>query len=476
MPQARELLLRLLMALTLLLAAAFAAAAQASPPLLDGALGSWLDERVAPELARTLSQHPMFKGETVRFASLRNGVPQTTSTELNEAIERRLTQRLLAAQGVRLAVDRPGQACQLPQAVNYIIGIEVSATGSRSASLNLAIIDAQESVWVSGISFQWQGRLSTAERLALASSVITANPGTAESPLPLADADQIARAIRERLRCSLPRGLDGPVYVSTAEDVALSRISLALQGELLTSPLAALTADRQSARWIMAVDSQSAGAQLQEIHVNLQDTDGAGGQRVASVFVAGAAPHRAAGVSPPPPVSQPPSSPLLSALSAAPAEPVGICDDRKARNNSCVEVAFDLRRAAYLMVFTTQALGVRNLSCESPLSRSDAGPRRFRLRVPPGRLPPATGGDLNPAQQSRSPDAGLYVIATEDRTAARRLHGLLQRAPGACRSSESHKNMQTWLAEVREATLKYAGRLEWGAIHLAHEPEGVVQL
>lgn len=454
-----------------------ATATQASPPLLDRELGDWLDDSVAPELAKTLSQHPMFKGETVRFASLRNGVPQTTSTELNEAIERRLTQRLLAASGVRLAVDRPGQACQVPQAVNYIIGIEVSATGSRSASLNLAIIDVQESVWVSGISFQWQGRLSSAERLALASSVTTANPGTAESPLPLADADRIARTIRQRLRCSLPQGLDGPVYVSTAEDVALSRISLALQGELLTSPLAALTADRQSARWIMALESQSAGARLQEIHVNLQDTDGAGGQRIASVFAAGSgAPHRVATMPPASTASMVSRLPLLSPLSTEPAEPVGVCDDRKARNNSCVEVTFDLHRPAYLMVFTTQALRIQELSCESRLSRSDAGLRRFRLRVPPSQPSPGGSGDLSPVQQSRSPDAGLYVVATEDRTAARRLHGLLRRAPGACRSNRSLKNMESWLAELREATRKYDGRLEWRAIHLAHEPEGVVQL
>jgi len=463
--------------LCLTFAAAFAAAAQASPPVLNGDLGNWLDDRVAPELARTLSQHPMFKGETVRFASLRNGVPQTTSTELNEAIERRLTQRLLAASGVRLAVDRPGQACQVPQAVNYILGIEVSATGSRSASLNLAIIDVQESVWVSGISFQWQGRLSTAERLALASSVTTANPGTAESPLPLADADQIARAIRHRLRCSLPRGLDGPVYVSTAEDVALSRISLALQGELLTSPLAALTADRRSARWIMALDSQVAGAQLQEIHVNLQDTDGAGGQRIASVFVAGSnAPYRVTAGAPLSAASKASPSLLLSPLTVQPAERLGVCDDRKARNNSCVEVAFDLHRPAYLMVFTTQTFGIQDLSCESRLPRNEAGPRRFRLRVPPSQIPAASGRELSPIQQSRSPDAGLYVVATEDRTAARRLHNLLRRAPGTCGSSGTHQRMEPWLAELREATLKYAGVLEWAAIHLAHEPEGVVQL
>jgi hypothetical protein len=36
--------------------------------------------------------------------------------------------------------------------------------------------------------------------------------------------------------------------------------------------------------------------------------------------------------------------------------------------------------------------------------------------------------------------------------------------------------MEPWLAELREATHKYAGVLEWAAIHLAHEPEGVVQL
>ena len=235
----------------------------------------------------------------------------------------------------------------------------------------------------------------------------------------------------------MPRGLDGPVYVSTAEDVALSRISLALQGELLTSPLAALTADRRSAQWIMALESQAAGAQLREIHVSLQDTDGAGGQRIASVFVAGSnAPHRAAGVAPLTAASKAPPSPLLSPLTIAARRTVGVCDDRKARNNSCVEVAFNLQRTAYLMVFTTASLGIQDLSCESRLLRTEAGPRRFRLRVPPSQLPAATGRELSPVQQSRSPDAGLYVVATEDRTAARRLHDLLRGHPVPAAAAE----------------------------------------
>ena len=43
--------------------------------LLTGALGRWLSDSAAPELAEALGRHPRFKGEVIRIVAMRNGKP-----------------------------------------------------------------------------------------------------------------------------------------------------------------------------------------------------------------------------------------------------------------------------------------------------------------------------------------------------------------------------------------------------------------
>lgn len=444
--------------------------------LLQGDLGRWLDDSAAPQLAQTLARHPRFQGETVRLVTLTPGAATGQSNRLARAVESRLRQHLLAADGVRLAVDGPRRGCEAPRPVGYLVRVEVAPQGRRNGRVHIAVVDVAESVWVSGISHQWQGRLSAAELTALQASVNQASPGSAGSPIPLDAADDVARAIKADLLCLLPRDLHGAVFVDVPENQALARVGLALQSELMYESLAAVTPSRADASWLLTLDAADAAADVQELSLTLADDSGGNRQKVAAVFVSSAAGTAAAAPREPPPAldrheplphSAPRAPGLLSSLQMTPAAPEGICDHRRARVNSCVEVSFELLRAAYLFVVSTREHRLAEVSCDGAGSRAAAGPRRFRLRVPPGSFAVDAG--------ATGPDAGFYVLAVRDRAAAAQLQRALAGAPGQCGQAPG-RPATDWLRDLRGVLNGQREQIEWRALHVVHDSSGIVAL
>jgi hypothetical protein len=158
---------------------------------------------------------------------------------------------------------------------------------------------------------------------------------------------------------------------------------------------------------------------------------------------------------------------LLTALEMRPARPEGICDDRKARINSCVEIAFELRERAYLFVVSTRDHAVVEAPCDAAIERADPGPRRYRIRVPPG----AFAVDA----ADTGPDAGFYVLAARERAVAQRLHDTLASAPGAC-SRAAGRQGAAWLEELDGVLHRLGDRVSWRAVHVAHDSAGIVAL
>lgn len=462
----------------LLLLASWAGAVAAVEPMLDGELGRWLDGEVAPELGSELSRHPRFSGATVRLTSVVAGAAPGQSNRLARAVERRLRQRLLEIDGVRLAVERSERGCEPPRTIDYLVRVEVSPVGARSARVHVAVVDVAEAVWVSGISHQWQGRLSGAERAALADAVSQTSAGSAASPLPLNDAHAIATAMKTDMACLLPGGLDGSLFVVTPAEAPLARVGLALSSALSYEPLAALTADRDSAHWLLTLDARDAAADVHELSLSLAEAGGGPVQRVASVFVTGSLDPPAtvgarASVQPslPPPIADPgppaagiaATPALLSPLTVTTAAPEGICDHRRARVNSCVEIDFELHERAYLFVVSTRSHALAEVSCGA-LDRSDPGPRRFRLRVPPGGY----------ALRGAGPDAGFYVLATRSRATASRLRSVLMAAPGQCGNEAGPA--AGWHASLEALLEREGDAVAWRAAQLVHDHSGVVAL
>jgi hypothetical protein len=448
--------------------------ALADSGLLQGSLGQWLDESAAPKLGEILSRHPKFKGETVRFVSLRNGKPMASGNLLTQAIEQRLTQRLLRREGVRLSWQDDPEMCAAPARVPYLLGLEMQRNGSRNHQLNIAMVDVEEGVWVSGVSLSWEGRLSSAERAALASEVASGAEGSTENPLKVQQRTQISEIMRAGLQCSLPRGLDGPLFIKTPAQADLAAIAQSLTRALSVTPLAAITPDRADAEWVMKLTARTLGTGSQEVVVTLQDTTSDEiVQQVASVFVTGL--DLSADVDPrtiiaeQTPVGKQPSivsSPLqlLTPLIVRDAERNGICDAAKARANSCVEVGFELLRPAYLLVLSTQDQRLRSQACGRNLQLADPGERRYRLRIPP-----------TPHAATQA-DAGLYVVAVENRALAHRIARHLNRGPGACASVGGDQTLAVWLRGLDDLLQQHELEIDWRATHLRHSATGIVRL
>jgi hypothetical protein len=215
------------------------------------------------------------------------------------------------------------------------------------------------------------------------------------------------------------------------------------------------------------------------VNLTLADADGGNRQRVASVFVSGplgtadAAVPPAVAVTPlpvpAPPARAPSAQPelLLSALEMRPAPPEGICDARKARMNSCVEVFFELSEPAYLLVVSTRAHSVVEAPCDSALRRAEPGPRRYRMRVPPGTFAMDSA--------DTGPDAGFYVLASRSRQVAEQLRAALAGAPGQCVPAGG-RAPDGWLGELGRVLDRHGNRVAWRALHLAHDSAGIVPL
>ena len=458
-----------------------AGSAQADSRLLNGSLGQWLDATAAPQLAELLSTHPRFKGETVRFVELRDGQPLATGTALAQAVEQRLTQQLLRREGVRLAWRDEPETCAVPQDIPYLLGLEIRRDGSRSHRLNISMVDVEEGVWVSGVSLSWEGRLSLAERAALDVKVDVGIAGSTENPLSARDSTRISEIMRGELQCSLPGGLDGPVYLQVPPEAVLAAIAQSLGRAISVTPLAALTLDRERAEWVMELKVRRIGAAGQELVLTLRDTtDDAVVQQVASVFVTGL------NVSLPPdprtivatntvegePLLHPaaevlvlPRTPeLLTQLSVRDSERNGICDANDAQTDGCVEVDFRLLRPAYLLVMSTQDQRLRSQSCGRNLRLTRPGERRYRIRIP---LATQTG---------TQPDAGFYVLATENRDLALRILRHLNSGPGVCASARGRQSLAAWLSGMKDLLREHEVEIDWRASHLRHSANGIVRL
>ena len=445
---------------TWLLLATLPGLASAAPggELLGGSLGRWLDETAGPELAETLARHPKFKGETVRFVPMLDGRAEPAGNRLVQAVEQRLTRHLIREGGVRIAWERDRQPCAAPEEVPYLLGIEIQQRGPDIYHLNIAMVDVDEGVWVSGVSLAWKGRLLPTERTALGTRANGGPPGSMQSPLPLSDSSVIGELMLAGLGCAIPAGLDGSLYVAMPVESDLSGVAQALTRQLSVRPLAALTIDRAQASWEMALTARPLVNGTDELVATLRDLRREGSaQQIASVVISRPRSERPGPVTP---LGMPAA--LLSGLSYETARSRGVCQSSTGPGG-CIEVSFDLLRPAYLLVVSSRDERLESQVCGRSLRIAEPGPRRYRIRVPSGA-----------ATASRA-DAGVYVLAVEKRSVAHRIARQINAGPGACPGGVPESTGQ-WLQALGRVLAEYGGDVDWRAAHFRGGPGGITRI
>lgn len=430
----------------------------ASGALLTGQLGRWLDTEATPELAELLSRHPKFNGEVVRIVSLDNGKPTQHISALDQAVLEHLSAALRRHEGVRLAWQEPISSCRVKQDLTYLLGVEINGGGAADSTVNIGMIDVAESIWVSGVSLNWRGRLNSAERMAMSRSVNGRPRGTITAPMPITDAQTIAELLQRNIQCTLPDGINGPVYIEPPQSADLNRIRGELQRQLTLTAQAAMATSAADAQWTIQLQQTPLSGSTSELVASLRDDSGSANQHLASVFVSGP-------ISPADRVTETrvaaATVPLLSPLAITPAGSQRACKGDANRLGPCVEVTFELAAPAYLFVMTTDHRELNLSSCSRNIREAAAGPRKVLLRAP--------------ANQSADTDAGVYALAVEDRAAARAIARHLSRAPGAC-ASESSRSMHSWLNGLDEILSRYPNTYTWEATHFAASAGDLVAL
>ena len=144
----------------------------------DSSLQRWLDAELAPYLAKQLSEHPRFKGESVILVRLDGPDIQPDIDGLTRNLRDQLMDSLLADAVVRLPWQPQQQQAQhhrrLDQVqcgrirdASYYIGIEVTRSATAQYRVSVRALDIRAGEWVSGFGKHWSGSLTSSELHAL---------------------------------------------------------------------------------------------------------------------------------------------------------------------------------------------------------------------------------------------------------------------------------------------------------------------
>jgi len=413
--------------------------------MLSGELGLWLSQTAVPELTETLAEHPKFSGEPIRIAAVSGAQVSSHSTLLADAIRQQLTHAVLRRGRNNVANSQDPALCnKVPLPVYYLVGIRIEPLSRSNHRVSLAVLDLENSMWVSGVSLTWQGRLLSSERAALATPVREAPAGSVENPLPLTVHAELTQALYDQLQCRLPPDLRGSLSVVSPTDPRLQTVLHDLQDKLALSAQA-VSRDATAASWLLHADLQPVADNLQLLTLDLgQNAADAARQRLASVYVS-AQRHSPGGVFAPAA-----ASPALLGEFAAPAR------DNECASSACARIQFELYEEAYLLVFRTHYGNVAPLDCGHTVRKKAAGQQQYRLRAD---------------TQQR---VGFYVIASRERHIIQSLQQHFRTAPGACKAPVAED--PEWLHTALDQLTQHASDLEWRAIHVINTPQGPQQL
>lgn len=423
----------------------------------------WLNNEAAPQLAEKLARHPKFKGSTIAFAPAHHNQLTAVKNQLYQNIEQVLSHNILSAGRNNIVSAASSNNCLRPDhSAAYVVGIAISAANKNAYTVQIKVLDHALGVWVSGISYRWQGQLSRSQTALLKRPAENIANGSVAAPFMPHQQQQTVSHLLQQIQCALPAGVDGLIHLrnnhSAGIEPAAANISRTVQQKLSTRPQWIFTTQQSEAAWIMELREEQASQQLPPQWVILiTPADNPTTPRmIASSYIQGG---RVRTVTPGKSDHKPAeetlaeypgtageittygTEPLLGKLSWKPSRS---CTNKQ---RDCVEVTFDLQADAYVMLFRTHNRRLKPASCEGTTRIRKSGELRYQISLP-----------------RRSPlPTGIYAVATQDQNAFRRLRKTMHTAPGACNSGNAQAS--NWLASA-ERSLVNQDSFDWQSLHL----------
>jgi len=370
---------------------------------------AWIDEELAPDLARRLAEHPRFAGEVVAV-----GLPAELRgrySRLEQRLDGILESRLTHGSGLRLRASGR-ERCDLP-AAPYAVGFVVRPVDGESR-VELRMVDTRSGQWVTGIADSWQGFLS---RRDAADQAATADPprrrGSEAEPFAPGEAEQAAQALADELSCALVAHRLSPGVVRAGPD-----------------PLAGLTAGylanhghtrSERETWSLEVRREPAGSGMERVVATLSSDAG----RVTAQAWMGVVTGKPAPSGRP---SVPPASPPALAEADCGAGCLGV-------------TLGDSRDAVVLAVLPGRGL---------------ASTRGCPVRIDPD------GRTMTTVPDWHAGWARFYAIRARG-TAAEELERLSRRLPSACGAAVLSAEAD-WLSELERLSDEAGPAMAWTAV------------
>lgn len=474
-------------------------------------LDTWLDEDLSPYLAKQLSEHPRFKGEPVLIIVTQDSQPAPTTNELALGIRDRLRDSLVDTPGITLAWQ-PGQSrWQVGPAVSsidcsrnhvhYYIGIDVARIYSGRYQVSVRALDLEDQSWAPGLSRQWTGPLTTANRRAFQKETTDDSlRGSRELPFEASQTDLMAAYLAYNLTCSLFKDSHDS-YSTIAEADATASPPLTDAVELVSNNLAryqavTVTDQPEQAEAILKGKAHAIDDDLYQYWITLLPKDGSTEVQTASTSAYVRLPgyHTAEpgvlDVAEPVAMRYPaPESesygPVISSLQIIQPRHQGNCDTadpwrrghRTATENfsvtryECFGLQLQAQRNARLFLLNRQInQGLVRLSgrdCRSPTEiRLVRAGESVRFPDSADDWPSAMGWQGRPGLET------FYAIAATSPDAAADIARHLDRLPERCTIAGTRglngARLDAWLDEFETILVDWDAHVDWQAIEVRH--------
>jgi len=375
--------------------------------LIEGDLGNWLLGEAIPAFETQLKQHPRFRGQSIKLSAMHNGRIWPIENKLTEMISEEITLALVNSAGTRILLTG-NQSCTAERP-DLILGIEVEKRAANRYQMTLAIVDPHENIWVNGTVHSWTGRLDKHQRQAL-EQLIT------RPAFPRNQVNALATALVSQLDCAPELAL--PVFIQSGNHDGQQDIVAAIQQQLANSSF--ITLEEREAATHLRLDRESNKLILH--HVKRGQSIG----QLATLDIRAVA-------------GRVPDEKLISTLQVD--QGSRHCRSRK---EVCVELGYEVYKSAYVQTIVTRSGQLSPLSCEFS-SRVGSGSQSITLRVPQ-------------SEADNGAALGVYVLATEDRKYAERLHDVFRQASRECGNGVYNPDAL--------ATLLANKGISWQAAHL----------
>lgn len=463
-------------------------------------LAEWVEKELSAYVANELTAHPRFKGASVRFVVMRNGSPLSNVDELSLRLRDRLQRQVVGTPGVTIAWQPNGREAQrrVPQtgddcsadAVQYLIGIELRATGADAAQVSARALDVVEKTWVSGFGKEWQGRLSREQQRALQRRVPDRTfLGDRGVPYTEKEADLMAAHLAHDLRCELMRVVSGEYVVDRLESSGANGgtgnvLDLVAKNIAGVSSLQ-FAVDDGPHNALLQGQAHVVDADLHQYWVTITPADANSELQAISTSVYVRIPTRYMSASPAPAGAESisvQSGALLDSLRMVRLESNRVCPSRNAayarnpsldRRGGCLGLEVTTNRDAVVFVLNHQQ--------NNGLVRLDDGRCSYRTAARISRaneaitvaLPTSLLRDawLPENEWQLEPDADTYyAIAVSDSRAARALSAHLDELPQRCsesvRAGYEGRELAAWLTTLSSTVAKLQPFVDWNAIRI----------